>query len=160
MHCKVSQGARASGTSKGTSLQGWAIRYRAVRIIALASIRNCQITFPRERRNKAKEMCKNEMKTFLFLGANYIYQSRLLSLLKLTLASTEQGRKKKSEVNTLRQFSSFSPVNEIVNYSFSTCLIQIEKSTTSFNNLVETCPHKNTLISHSVFKLNQFNGCQ
>lgn len=109
-------------------------------------------------------MCKTEMKTFLFLGANYIYWSRLLSLLKLTLASIEQGRnkeeKKISEVNTLHQFSSFSPVNEIVNYSFSTCLTQIEKSTTSFNNLVETYPHKNTLISHSVFKLNQFNGCQ
>lgn len=89
-----------------------------------------------------------------------MYPSPLLSLLKLPLASTGRGRRKIYEVNALCQISSFSSVNEVVNYSFSAGLIQIEKSTTSFNNLVETRPRKYTLISHSVSKLDQFKGCQ
>lgn len=60
-----------------------------------------------------------------------------------------QGRKI-YELNFSHPFCSLSPVNEVVNYSFSTGLIQLEESTTSFNNLVETCLHENMLISHSL----------
>lgn len=63
------------GAPKGTSSRGWAIRRRAARTTALASIGHRRATFPRGRRNKARESCKDETETLLFLGTKQTHRS-------------------------------------------------------------------------------------